>query len=106
MREIEKDRRSKGHFLFPSAGSVFKNNRSFGTPTGKIIEKAGLKGFSLGGAKISDFHANIIINTGNAKADDVLRLIELIEERVFERFGFKLEREIILAGEWQKGRME
>ncbi|MCD6120467.1 MAG: UDP-N-acetylmuramate dehydrogenase [Spirochaetales bacterium] len=106
MREIEKDRRSKGHFLFPSAGSVFKNNRSFGTPTGKIIEKAGLKGFSLGGAKISDFHANIIINAGNAKADDVLRLIEIIEERVFERFGFKLEREIILAGEWQKGRRE
>jgi len=106
MEQIEEDRRKKGHFLFPSAGSVFKNNRSFGMPTGEIIEKAGLRSYSQGGAKISDYHANIIINNGNAKAAEVLKLIELIEERVFNRFGFKLEREIILAGEWRESRRE
>ncbi|NOY08831.1 MAG: UDP-N-acetylmuramate dehydrogenase [Spirochaetes bacterium] len=103
MAQIKVDREKKGHFLFPSAGSVFKNNRDFGMPAGKIIEKTGLRGFTIGGAKVSDYHANIIVNTGGARASDVLRLIELVENRVFKQFGFKLEREILLAGQWQHG---
>ncbi len=100
MERIKSDRETKGHFLYPCAGSVFKNNRAFGMPTGKIIEKTGLKGYKIGGAQIAPFHANIIINTGKASATDVLKLVELIEEKVFNRFGFELEREIIPVGEW------
>lgn len=106
MEQIEADRREKGHFLFPSAGSVFKNNRAFGMPTGEIIEKAGLRGYQLGGAQVSDYHANIIINRDNASAEDVLKLIEFTEKRVFNKFGFRLEREVILAGEWPEIRRD
>ncbi len=100
MERIKEDREKKGHFLYPCAGSVFKNNRAFGLPTGKIIERTGLKGYSVGDAQIATFHANIIINRGNASATEVLKLIELTEKKVFEKFGFKLEREILLVGEW------
>jgi len=100
MDRVRRDRETKGHFLFPSAGSVFKNNRDFGMPTGKLLEKAGLKGLQVGEARISDFHANIIINTGKARASDVRELIEIAEEKVLEKFGFRLEREIIFVGEW------
>ncbi len=100
MARIKRDREEKGHFLYPCAGSVFKNNRAFGIPTGKIIEKIGLKGYRIGDAQIAEFHGNIIINRGNASATDVLKLIELIEKKVFEHLRFKLEREILLVGEW------
>ncbi len=100
MRKVEEDRKRKGHFLYPCAGSVFKNNRAFGMPTGEIIEQTGLKGYRIGDAEIAPFHANIIINKGNASATDVLKLIELVEKKVFNTFGFKLEREILLVGRW------
>ena len=100
MDSIRRDREKKGHFLFPSAGSVFKNNRDFGMPTGKLLERVGLKGLQIGEARVSDFHANIIINMGNARASDVKKLIEMAESRINEQFGFKLEREIIFVGEW------
>ncbi len=98
--QYRQDREKKGHFLYPSAGSIFKNNRSFGNPTGKIIDTLGLGGYGIGGALVSDLHANIIINTGKARADEVLELIRLIEEKVYQHLGFKLEREILLIGEW------
>ena len=69
MAEFKKEREQKGHYAYPSAGSVFKNNRDFGEPTGKIIDSLGLRGFSIGGAMVSPLHANIIVNTaGNALA--------------------------------------
>jgi UDP-N-acetylmuramate dehydrogenase len=94
------DREKKGHFLAPSAGSVFKNNRGFGKSTGEIIDTLGLKGFTIGEAMVSPLHANIIVNNGNASADQVYRIIRHIEERVREKYGFALEREVLLVGKW------
>jgi len=100
MEEIYEDRKAKGHFTWPSAGSVFKNNRSFGQPTGKLLDSLGLRGLKHGGAQVSPLHANIIINTGSACAKDVKELVELIERRVAEYYGLRLEREILFVGEW------
>jgi UDP-N-acetylmuramate dehydrogenase len=100
MEEHARDREEKGHFRYPSAGSVFKNDRTFGMPTGKLIDTAGLKGKRVGGAMIAPFHANIIVNTGSASASDILALIRLAEKKVDETFGFQLEREVLLVGAW------
>jgi UDP-N-acetylmuramate dehydrogenase len=100
MAACRKDRERKGHFLYPSAGSVFKNNRAFGIPAGRIIDSLGLKGYRIGGAMVSEAHANIIVNMGNATAHDIWKLVKLIKERVKEAFGFVLEEEIIPIGEW------
>lgn len=91
------ERKSKGHFKFPSAGSVFKNNRDFGKTSGKIIEEAGLKGTKIGGAQIPEFHANFIVNNGNATFNDVKQLVELTQKTVKLKFGFQLEPEIIFV---------
>jgi UDP-N-acetylmuramate dehydrogenase len=101
MHGYEADRREKGHFAAPSAGSVFKNDRSLGRPSGAIIDSLGLRGSQIGGARISDQHANIIINTGDATATDIRHLIELIEQRVETELGLQLEREVLLAGDWE-----
>ena len=95
MEGYEADRRGKGHFAYPCAGSVFKNNRAFGMPSGKIIDNLGLRGYTVGGAKISEHHANIIVNSGHATAQDVKDLVSLVEDKVREATGFQLEREII-----------
>ena len=100
MEGYRADRESKGHFLHPCAGSVFKNDRAFGAPTGKLIDEIGLKGTRRGGAQIAPYHGNIIINIGGAAAADVLALIELVENEVERKLGFRLAREVILAGEW------
>lgn len=100
MDDNMRDREKKGHFLYPCAGSVFKNNRDFGDPSGKIIESCGLKGKTIGNAQIAPFHANIIINKGNAKSSDILELINIIEKTVFLKKGFRLEREVLLVGDW------
>lgn len=85
----------------PSAGSFFKN--PYNDSAGRLIEKAGLKGFSIGGAKISEKHANFIVNTGKASADDILSLMQVVQEKVNKSFGIKLEPEIhILGGEQKK----
>jgi len=89
------ERVDKGHFKFPSAGSVFKNNHEFGKPSGKIIDEAGLKGYQIGGAKIADFHGNFIINTGKATQKDILDLVTYTQNTVKEKFGYSLEPEII-----------
>jgi UDP-N-acetylmuramate dehydrogenase len=100
MAEHHADRVKKGHFLFPCAGSIFKNNRAFGAPTGKIVDSLGLKGARIGGAQVDPFHGNIIVNTGTASAADVRALIERVEEEASRRLGLSLEREVILVGEW------
>lgn len=96
-REFVALRKQKGHFEFPCAGSVFKNNRAFGEPSGKIIESLGLKGTRIGGAQIAPFHANIIINTDHATCSDVRALVELAKREAKSRLGFDLEEEIIFV---------
>jgi UDP-N-acetylmuramate dehydrogenase len=71
---------------------VFKNPP--GRPAGALIESAGLKGCRIGGAEVSTRHANWIVNRGGATAGDVRQVMERVEERVFKRFGVRLEREI------------
>lgn len=83
-----------------SAGSVFKNPP--GLKAGQLIDKAGLRGTSMGDAQISHKHANYIVNTGHATAEDVLQLINLVKERILRLFGVELELEIELVGEWQR----
>ena len=61
---------------------------------------AGLRGFGIGGAKVSDKHCGFVINTGNASAADVREVIEEVQERVKEKFGVRLEREVIYLGEF------
>jgi UDP-N-acetylmuramate dehydrogenase len=100
MKSHRAERESKGHFLYPCAGSVFKNNRAFGAPTGQLLDSLGMKGRSVGGAQIAPYHGNIIINVGGAAARDVLALIRMMESELLRERGFKLERELILAGEW------
>ncbi len=94
-----KGREERGHFKYPSAGSVFKNNHDFGKPSGKLIDEAGLRGYTLGGAQIAEFHGNFIVNLGDGTAEDVKGLVRLAIETVKERFGFVLEPEIIFIEE-------
>lgn len=91
------ERRKRGHFEAPSAGSVFKNNRSFGKPSGALIDQAGLKGTQLGGAQVAPWHGNFIINNGNASAKDIQDLVQLVKDKVFESSGCMLECEIIFV---------
>ncbi len=85
----------------PGAGSIFKNPE--GDFAGRLIEAAGLKGERVGNALVSPKHANFIINTGNAAATDVRALMQVIQERVMDRFGIWLEPEIELVGEGRAG---
>lgn len=98
MEELSKRRREKQPLEFPSAGSVFK--RPQGYFAGKLIEDAGLKGFSVGDAQVSEKHCGFVINTGDATAEDVLLLIRHIQKVVADRFGVKLETEIKIVGEF------
>lgn len=92
------DRKKKRQYKYPSAGCIFKNNYDLNLICGKLLDEMGLKGTNFGGASIPDFHANFIINSKKAKADDVKNLIEYIENKVFKEKGIKLDREIKLIG--------
>ena len=96
MDELGRRRRDKQPLTFPSAGSTFK--RPEGHFAGALIEGAGLKGVSVGGAQVSEKHAGFIINTGSATAKDVLDLIDLVKKRVFENSGVTLEPEVRILG--------
>lgn len=95
--ELARLRREKQPLEFPSAGSTFK--RYPGKYTGQMIEEAGLKGFTLGGAQVSEKHAGFIINRGSAKSEDVRRLIGHIQNVIRERYGVLLEPEVIFVPE-------
>ena len=97
MDEYAQYRKEKQPIEFPSAGSTFKRGTDF--ITAKLIDDAGLKGYSIGGAKISDKHAGFVINTGNATAQDVLDLVKYVTDKVYEKFGKKIELEIKVLGE-------
>ena len=96
MSELMEKRNSKQPVNFPSAGSFFK--RPEGYFAGKLIQDAGLKGLSVGGAQVSELHSGFIINRGGATATDILQLMELIQARVFDEFGVRLETEVRIIG--------
>ena len=92
MDEYAQFRKEKQPIEYPSAGSTFKRGTDF--ITAKLIDDAGLKGYTIGGAKVSEKHAGFIINTGNATAQDVLDLAKYVTNKVYEKFGKKIEFEI------------
>jgi len=92
-----KERKEKQPLKYRSAGSIFKNP-SPKIAAGYLIDKANLKGVQIGGAQISEKHANFIINKGNASSNDVIKLINIIKKKVYMLFKIKLELEIKLIG--------
>jgi UDP-N-acetylmuramate dehydrogenase len=97
MKDFMRRRKETQPLFQPSAGSIFKNPE--GQPAGKLIEVVGLKGLRRGDAMVSPLHANFIVNVGAAQARDVLGLIELIRERVYQEKGTMLELEVQIIGE-------
>ena len=98
MDDLAFRRKDKQPLEFPSAGSTFK--RPEGYFAGKLIEDAGLKGFSVGGAQVSEKHAGFVINKGDASASDIYALCKAVEQKVMEQFGVSLEMEVKLLGEF------
>ncbi len=96
MEELAQARRSKQPLEFPSAGSTFK--RPEGYFAGKLIMDAGLRGYSVGGAQVSEKHCGFVINKGGATAADVMQLIEEVRSRVYEQFHVELEPEVKICG--------
>ena len=81
----------------PSAGSTFK--RPPGYFAGTLIDQAGLKGYTVGGAQVSEKHAGFVINIGDATCADVLQLIKDVQDKIMEINGVKLETEVLVLGE-------
>lgn len=96
MDDFGNRRRSKQPLEYPSAGSTFK--RPEGYYAGKLIMDAGLRGYRIGGAQVSEKHCGFIINVGNATAADISELMDEVSEKVEEQFGVTLEPEIIRIG--------
>ena len=92
MDELAAQRQSKQPLEFPSAGSMFK--RPVGHFAGALIEQSGLKGFTVGGAQVSEKHAGFVIYAGGATCSDVLELVRQVQMRVMEKFGVELEMEV------------
>ena len=97
MTELARRRRETQPLDLPSAGSAFK--RPPGHFAGKLIEEAGLKGLAVGGARVSEKHAGFIVNAAGASADDILRLLDKVSEKVYKTSGVRLEPEIRIIGE-------
>ena len=97
MKELNRRRVEKQPLNYPSAGSTFK--RPEGYFAGKLIQDAGCRGLSVGGALVSPKHAGFIVNKGNATAQDILDLIHLVQLRVKDTFGVDLETEVRIIGE-------
>lgn len=98
MEELAAKRREKQPLNYPSAGSTFK--RPQGYFAGKLIMDAGLRGYSIGGAGVSEKHCGFVVNKGNATAADVSEVIAEVRERVKDKFGVNLEREVIYLGDF------
>ena len=98
IAELAQQRREKQPLEFASAGSTFK--RPEGYFAGKLIQDAGLKGFSVGDAQVSEKHAGFVINRGGASAAQIRQLIEEVQRIVLENSGVKLEREVIFLGDF------
>ncbi len=98
MEELASLRKSKQPLEYPSAGSTFK--RPEGYYAGKLIMDAGLRGYRIGGAQVSEKHCGFVVNTGNAAAADIREVIEEVQERVKEKFHVTLEPEVIFLGDF------
>ena len=98
-RRLHKERKAKQPQKAASAGSFFKNPPH--GAAGKLIEEAGLKGLQIGGAMVSDIHANFLINTGNATARDFYELMNVIRNRVMAEKGIRLETEVHIIGNFE-----
>lgn len=96
MEELSAMRREKQPLEYPSAGSTFK--RPEGYFAGKLIMEAGLKGYRVGGAQVSEKHCGFVVNTGEATAADILAVIREVQKRVKENTGITLETEVVLLG--------
>ena len=94
MKELAEKRRASQPLELPSAGSTFKRPQQ--GYAAALIEQTGLKGLSVGGAAVSEKHAGFIVNKGCASAADVLALVKLVQERVFDATGIRLEPEVRL----------
>lgn len=90
-------RKEKQPINFPNAGSTFKRGKEY--ITAKLIDQCSLKGYNIGDAYISEKHAGFIVNKGNATAKEVLALIDVVKEKVREKFGINIELEIEVLGE-------
>lgn len=104
MQECMAKRKASQPLNMPNAGSAFKRldvgaeDMPQQIAPGYYIEQAGLKGYRIGGAEVSTVHANFIVNADNATASDIKALSEYVQQKVFEKFGIQLKREIILLG--------
>lgn len=95
---VRTEKRAKQSWEYPNAGSVFMNPPT--TYAGKLIEEAGCKGLQVGGAQVSPKHANFILNLGDATAADVIRLMDIVVQRVYDKFNIRLTPEIRLVGDF------
>ncbi|MCD8156648.1 MAG: UDP-N-acetylenolpyruvoylglucosamine reductase, partial [Clostridiales bacterium] len=98
MEELKEKRVTKQPLEYPSAGSTFK--RPEGYYAGKLIEDAGLRGFAVGGAQVSEKHCGFVINRGGATAADIRSLMEQAQRSVQEQFGVALEPEVKFVGKF------
>ncbi len=98
MNELALKRKEKQPLEYPSAGSTFK--RPEGYFAGKLIEDSGLRGYTVGGAMVSDKHCGFVINKGEATSKDIYTLILNVQNTVYEKFGVRLEPEVILLGKF------
>ncbi|MBQ4595837.1 MAG: UDP-N-acetylmuramate dehydrogenase [Firmicutes bacterium] len=97
IADLTQRRNSKQPVNFPSAGSFFK--RPTGYFAGKLVQDAGLKGLTVGGAQVSELHSGFVINIGGATATDILQLMEIVQQTVMDKFGVMLEPEVRIIGE-------
>jgi len=97
IADFTERRNSKQPVTYPSAGSFFK--RPEGYFAGKLVQDAGFKGLTVGGAQVSQLHSGFVINIGGATATDILQLMEIVQAGVYEQFGVKLEPEVRIIGE-------
>ena len=97
MSELTRRRNEKQPVQYPSCGSFFK--RPEGYFAGKLIQDAGLKGLTVGGAQVSELHSGFIINRGGASASDIIDLMHLVQNIVYDKFGVKLEPEVRIIGD-------
>ncbi len=104
MRELADKRSAKQPLKYGSAGSFFK--RPHGYFAGALVEGAGLKGLTVGGAQVSELHAGFIINKDNATADDVVKLMKLVINTVYDRYGVMLEQEVRIIGKSKEQRQD
>jgi len=103
IHSLMQARKTKQPLDQPNAGCIFKNPPS--ASAGRIIDEVGLKGLQFGGARVSDLHANFLVNNGNATAKDILSLVDDVMEKVYEKRGTALEPEIKIVGEMENKRV-